>query len=106
MRRSGKKAQTSGYPGLLDARAEAQGMADGVGQLGAVQRVEVKLVYAVLAQPLHLFYRDIRRDHPARVGIVVQPVKSAAQPIGHRSAAAGGEGQELRKTRGRKNFRK
>ena len=51
MHRSRRSAAASSHPRLGDARAQAQRMADRIGQLGAVQGIEVKLLDAVLPQP-------------------------------------------------------
>ena len=48
----------------------------------------MKLIDAVLAQPLHLLDGPIRGDHAAGLGIVIQTIEPAAQPIGNRGAAA------------------
>src|SRR5580693_6959357 len=52
-------------------RTQAEGMADRIRQLGAVQRVEVKLIDTVLAKPLHLLDRHMSGDHAAGLGIFI-----------------------------------
>ena len=54
-------------------------MADGVRELRPVERIEVKLVDSVGAELVHQLDGDTRRDHPARIGIVVQPGEALVQ---------------------------
>ena len=80
-------------------------MANGVGELGAVQRIEVKLLDAVPAQLLHLIDRHVRCDHAARLRILVQPIEAPAQPFGNGGTATLGKAEQLGKTGNRQNSR-
>src|SRR5271166_3885579 len=53
---------------------------DREGQFGAIQRVEVKFVDAVLAQLLHLLDCNMRCDQAARTRIVIESVEALSQP--------------------------
>jgi len=57
-------------------------MADGIGEFGAVQGVEMKFRHAVLLKTMHLLDRDVRRNQAARVRIIVQAVEAPAEPFG------------------------
>ncbi len=80
-------------------------MADGIRQLGAVQRVEVKLIDTVLAKPLHLLDRHMSGDHAAGLGIFIETLEASAQPVRNGRAAALGKSQHLRKSGDRQNPR-
>src|SRR5690349_7673364 len=51
------------------ARPDAEDVADRVGQIGAVQRIEMELFDSVVLQAAALLGRDRRSDQPARIGI-------------------------------------
>src|SRR5918994_7559174 len=68
--------------------ADVERVADRVCELGAVQRVEVKLLHAVLLQRLDLLDRYGRRDQAAGVRIVVEAREAMRQPVGNAGAAA------------------
>ena len=68
-------------------------MADSVGQLRAIQRIEVEFVDAMLAQMLYLFDRHARGNEAARLWVVVQPVEPLMQPRRHRCTATLGKAQ-------------
>ena len=55
-------------------------MTDGVGELCTVQGIEMEFLHAMPAQALHLFYRDVGRDHPARLRVLIQAVEPAQKP--------------------------
>src|SRR5450759_1556787 len=96
----------SSYPRFFRRPVSAsQCMADGVGELRAVQRIEVKLLDAVPAQTLHLIDRHVRRDHTARLRVLVQPIEASAQPSGNGGTTALRKAQQLRKARDRQNSR-
>src|SRR6188768_1558305 len=67
--------------GLRCCRSHAERVADGVGELGAVQCVEMELVDSVLLQLVHLLDGDRGRDQLARLGIVVESVEAMLQPV-------------------------
>src|SRR5690349_3682069 len=74
------------------ARPHTERVADRVGQLRAVQRVD-------------LLDGDGRRNQLARLGVVLEAVEAMLQPIGDRGAAALGEFRDLREARDRQDAR-
>ena len=68
----------------LRAGADSERVADRIGELGAIERVEVELLHAVTRQLLHLLDRDARRNQAARVRIVIQPGEAVLQPFRNR----------------------
>src|ERR1700689_5692171 len=78
-------------------------MADRVGQVGAIQGVEVKLINSLARQRLHLLDRNGRGNHATRIGIVLEPVKAQPQPVRYRGAAALGKAQHVREACDRQN---
>src|SRR5688572_30017998 len=81
------------------ARPHAQRVADRVGQLRTIQRIEMELLDAVALQGVHLLDGHRRGDQLARFGIVLEPVEAVLQPVRDRGAAALGELRDLRETR-------
>src|SRR6266571_552824 len=67
---------------------DAEQMADGEYEVGAVHGVEVKGIDAVFCQFLHLAGGDGRRDQLARFRIVVEAFEFFREPIGHAGAGA------------------
>ena len=68
---------------LGDARPQAHCVAYRIRQFGAVERIEVKLIDAVLPQALYLLDGHMGGDHAARFRVVVQTVEAMAQPFGN-----------------------
>src|SRR6266853_1221091 len=95
----------SGHLRFDRSRPETQGMANGVGQFRAIQRIEMEFLDAVFAQALDLFDRHVRGDHPPRLRIVIQSIEALAQPCRHGRTATIGKAQQLWKTRNRPNAR-
>src|SRR5512145_1613392 len=83
----------------------AERMADGVGELGTVQRVEVELVDPVFLQALHLIDRDTRGDQPPRIGVVVEPVEAFDEPRRNARTATLSKAEQLREARDRQDAR-
>src|SRR5437764_10104851 len=75
---------SGGFP--CAGRADAEQMADGEHEVGAVHGVEVKGIDAMLGEFLHLPRRDGGGDQLAGVGIVVEPLEFFRQPIRHAGA--------------------
>src|SRR5580658_8162412 len=73
------------------AGTQPQQMADRIGQVGAVHRVEVEIGHTMINQIEHLLGGDRGGDQLARCRIVVEAVEAMRQPIGYRGAGAGGE---------------
>src|SRR3954452_10794750 len=69
-------------------RAKAEQMADGVSQLGAVQRVEMELADAAGIELAAQFGGDGGGDQLARGGEVVEPLEQPVHPRRDRGAAA------------------
>ena len=86
-------------------RAQPERVADGIGEFGAVQRVEMEFVHAVARQRVHLLDGDARGDQAARLGILIEPAKALLQPRRDGRAAARGEAQHLREARDRQDAR-
>src|SRR6187399_1619960 len=89
----------------FDARPHAERVTDGVGQLGAVQRVEVELLDAVTLQRVHLLDGHRGGDQLARVGVVLEAIEAMLQPLGDRGAATLGKPGDLREARDRQDSR-
>ena len=70
-------------------------MADGVDEIGAVERVEVELADALVDQLHDLLGGDRRRNQLRGLRVVVEAVEAARQPGGHGGAAAPGEPGDL-----------
>src|SRR5258707_4580531 len=78
-----------GSGGFLCAMgANAQQMADGEHEVGAVHGVEVKGIDAVFCQFLHLAGRDSGGHQLAGIGIVVETLEFFREPVRHRRAGA------------------
>src|SRR3981189_164046 len=60
---------------------DAQQMADGEHEIGAVHGVEMKGVDAVFCQFLHLARRDGSRHQLAGLGVVIQAFKLGSKPV-------------------------
>src|SRR6266581_2544828 len=87
--RFGETGKVIGSGGFLCAiGTDAQQMADGEHEVGAVHGVEVKGIDAVFCQFLHLAGRDGRRDQLAGFRIVVEALEFFREPIGHGRAGA------------------
>src|SRR6266566_9155672 len=67
---------------------DAEQMADGEYEVGAVHGVEVKGIDAVFCQFLHLAGSDGGRHQLARFRIVVEALEFFREPIGHGRAGA------------------
>src|SRR5213076_1892038 len=70
---------------------DAEQMADGEHEVGAVHGVEMKSIDAMFCQFLHLAGGDGRRDQLAGFRIVVEALEFLREPIGHAGAGAGDE---------------
>ena len=64
-------------------------MADGVGKLGAIERVEVELANPAGIKLAAQFAGDRRGDQLARRGQIVEPFEQAVHPVGDGGAAHG-----------------
>ncbi len=71
------------------AAAQPQRVADGVGQFGAIERVEVEFIDAFPRQRFNLADGNRRGDQSARAGVVVQALEAlhAATPARWRRSA-------------------
>src|SRR5215468_2522942 len=58
-------------------------MADGVDEIGAVQRIEMKLGDAAIDQAHHLLGGDCCGNEVSRLLIVLEALESVAEPIRH-----------------------
>ena len=56
--------------------AHAEGVTDGVGQLGAIERVEVKFRHALTFEFLHLLDGDSSGNQAARFSILIQAIET------------------------------
>jgi hypothetical protein len=63
----------------------------------------MELVDTLLLQGAHLLDGDARRDHLARLGIIVEAVEALGEPGGHRGAALFREALQLGKARDRQD---
>ena len=70
-------------------------MADGIDEVGAVQRVEVKLGDALIDQAEHLLGGDGGGHQIARLLIVIEALETVAEPVGNACAGPGGEAGAL-----------
>src|SRR5712671_2407971 len=70
---------------------DAEQMADGEHEVGAVHGVEMKGVDAMLGEFLHLACGDGRRDQLAGLGVVVEAFEFFREPVRHAGAGAGDE---------------
>src|SRR4029450_9120666 len=70
-------------------------MTDGVDEIGAVQRVEVKIVDALVDEAEHLLGGDGSGNEVARLLVVLQSLESVAEPVRHVRARFGGEARDL-----------
>src|ERR1700716_3357758 len=73
---------------LCATGADAEQMADGEHEVGAVHGVEVKGIDAMFCQFLHLAGRDGSRHQLAGVDIVVEALEFLREPVGHTRAGA------------------
>src|ERR1700675_4222159 len=90
--RLGETGTVIGSGGFLCAMgANAEQMADGEHEVGAVHGVEVKGVDAMFGEFLHLAGGNCRRHQLAGVGGVVEGVELSGQPVRHGGAGAGDE---------------
>ena len=64
-------------------RAKPQQMADGIDEVGAVQRVEMKLGDALIDEAEDLLCGDGRRDEMLRVLVVLKALEATAEPVRH-----------------------
>src|SRR3954454_20282981 len=80
---------SGGFLGALGADAEQ--VADGEHEVGAVHGVEVKSVDAVLGELLHLAGGDGGGHQLPRFGVVVEALEFFREPVRHRGAGAGHE---------------
>ena len=71
----------------IPSALNAQQPAGGIGEIGLVEGVEMKLVEAAGAQLLHLVGQHGGGDDAAGFDILVQPVIGAGQPGGNGGAA-------------------
>ena len=71
--------------------ADAEQVADGEHEIGAVHGVEMEGVDAVLCQFLHLAGGDRRGHELAGLGIVVEALELRSEPVRHGGAGAGHE---------------
>ena len=69
-------------------RAQPERMADGVGEFGAIERIEMKLLHAVAGKRLYLLDGDARGDQAARLGVLVKAAEALVQPLRNPRAAA------------------
>src|ERR1700722_11193014 len=90
--RLGETATLIGSGGFLCAmRPQAEQMADGEHEVGAVPGGEMKGTDAVLGEFLHLAGRDGGRHQLAGFGIVVEAVEFFGEPVRHAGAGTLGE---------------
>src|SRR3979490_193064 len=73
---------------LCATGADAEQMADGEDEVGAVHGVEMKGIDAMFCQFLHLAGRDRCRHQLAGVDIVVEALEFLREPVGHTRAGA------------------
>ena len=69
-------------------RPQPERVADRVGELRAVQGVEVKLAHAMAGELLHLLDRNAGGDHAPGVVVVLEPGETLVQPGRDAGAAA------------------
>src|SRR5688572_9906788 len=86
-------------PFLGNMRPHTQRMADGVGELGTVQRVEMELIHAMFLQGMDLLDGHRRGDELARLRVLFEPVETMFQPLRNGSATALGEACDLGEAR-------
>src|SRR3954462_7702928 len=90
--RLGETGTVIGSSGFLCALgADAEQVADGEHEIGAVHGVEVKGVDAVLGELLHLAGGDGGGYQLPRFGVVVEALELVGEPVRHRGAGAGDE---------------
>src|SRR5262245_28737236 len=70
-------------------------MTDGVDEIGPVQRVEVKIVDALVDEAEHLFGGDGGGNEIARLLVVLQSYESMAEPVRHMRARFSSEARDL-----------
>src|SRR5262245_14449803 len=70
-------------------------MTNGIDEIGAVQRVEVKTVDALVDEAEHLLGGDGGGNEVARLLVVLQFLESVAEPVRHMRARFGGEARDL-----------
>jgi hypothetical protein len=75
--------------------AQAQDVADGEGELGAVERVEVEFLDPGGAQQPALLGGDGGCDQRAQLRVFVRPLEEAGKPVGHCRPAHPGEAFHL-----------
>src|SRR5580704_6801570 len=90
--RLGETATLIGSGGFLCAlRPNAEQMADGEHEVGAVHGVEMKGIDAALGEFLDLAGGDRSRDQLAGLGVVVETFELGGKPVRHAGAGAPGE---------------
>src|SRR5882757_6060732 len=88
--RLGETGTVIGSGGFLCALgADAEQVADGEHEVGAVHGVEVEGVDAVLGEFLHLAGGDGGGHQFPRFGVVVEAFEFFSEPVWHRGAGAG-----------------
>src|SRR5262245_35501934 len=70
-------------------------MTDGVDEIGAVQRVVVKIVDGLVDEAEYLVGGDGGGNEVARLLVVLQSLESVAEPVRHMRARLGGETRDL-----------
>src|ERR1700680_423263 len=80
---------------LRRLRAEAEKVADGVGEIGAVQRVKVEFRHAAIEQFEHLLGGNGGGDQPTGCRIAVEALEAPRQPIRHACPALLGKAARL-----------
>ena len=75
--------------------SQPQQMADGIDEVGAVQRVEMELADALIDEVHHLLGRHRGGDEVRGLRIGLEPVEAPRQPRRHGRAAAAGKARHL-----------
>src|SRR5262249_41026919 len=70
-------------------------MADGIDEVGAIQRVEVELGDALIDEAAHLLSGNGGRNEIARLLVVVEALESMAEPFRDARAGLGGKARDL-----------
>src|SRR5689334_1353886 len=74
---------------------QSQEMADRVHEIGAVERVEVKLLHALVHEIHDLLCGDRGSDEMARRRVALQSVETPREPGGNACAGLGGKARDL-----------